>query len=469
MDYQPKILPTSPTTNLYLIPQPRRAWLAILGLIFFTTICLLIGISSILQFLFPLGVFIVGAFLYKQYPVVYIGFTWWIWFLAPLVARIVEYQNGWANPGLRLIIVSPYLVTIIAGITFVRYIPKTYNKEGLPFFLAFAAVCYALFTGLVIENSAIVVIEGFLSWIPGILFGFHLFINWRSYPQYRTVIQQTFCWGILFMGIYGLIQNQSLPAWDRFWLDNAEELISAIGSENTRIWATLNSPFVFANMAMVALLLLFSSSEKLRIPATIVGFLCILLTRVRTAWLGFVISFIVFGSSIKPKIQIRLISTIFVILLCLLPLITIDEIYEKVVPRIQTFSALQEDHSLNERFNIYQESEENVLYNIVGSGLGTKIVDAGFYAILGTLGWIGIIPYLGSILLILFKIYNIKQANSDAFVNVSRAICLSLLLMNFSNNMMTRINGAMFWGFLSICLAAKKYYLNNSREITEKT
>lgn len=452
------ILHKSPSTNLYLIPQPKTAWSAILVLIFSTIICLLIGISSILQFLFPLGAFVVGAFLYKKYPILYIGFTWWIWFIAPLVARIVEYQNGWGNPNLRLIIVSPYLVTMLAGITFMRYIPRTYQKDGLPFLLAFIAISYACATGLIRKSSATVVIEGLLSWMPAIFLGFHFIIHWRNYPQYKQIIQRSFCWGMLIMGIYGIAQYFSLPPWDQFWLDNSEEVRRAIGWENIRIWSTFNLPIGFTNFLIASLLLTVSSKDKLKIPSGILGLLCLLIARVRSSWFGFLVGLTSTIISLKPNIQIKFISTILTMILCFYPLLLIEPIYDGIAPRIQTLFDLQGDHSISERLELYGEKKDRVLTNIVGSGLGTKLTDTGSLEILDTLGWVGFIPYGGGILLLCFKSFRFIEAKFDPFINASRSISLSILAMSLGNNMFVRFYSVMFWGFMGITFAAHKYY-----------
>ena len=39
----------------------------------------------------------VGALLYWRRPGLYIGFTWWLWFLTPEVRRLVDYQQGWTT------------------------------------------------------------------------------------------------------------------------------------------------------------------------------------------------------------------------------------------------------------------------------------------------------------------------------------------------------------------------------------
>jgi hypothetical protein len=92
-----------------------------------------------------------------------------------------------------------------------------------------------------INNPPLAVARAFLEWLTPILFGFHLFIHWRHYPSYRQNIQRIFLWGVLVMGVYGVLQYLVAPEWDRFWLIN----VKAFGSAEPlaiRVFSTVNSP-----------------------------------------------------------------------------------------------------------------------------------------------------------------------------------------------------------------------------------
>ena len=219
--------------------------MAILGLVLFSAASILVGAGGILRFVFPLLSFAVGVFLYLRYPILYIGFTYWLWILTPFVARLIDYRNGF-DP-LRLVIVTPYLVTLITLATFLRYFPSYFRQGGLPFVLAFAAVFYSFLIGL-INNSPIAVARSLLDHLTPILFGFYFFVNWRNYPQYRECILRTFLWGVLMTGIYGVYQYLVAPEWDRLWLINSGDLVISMGKPEPlmiRVWSTMNSPGTF--------------------------------------------------------------------------------------------------------------------------------------------------------------------------------------------------------------------------------
>ena len=68
----------------------KLAWQVILGLLGVMTLCFLAGIGQVLVPIFPFGSLAVGIFLYWRYPYLYVGFTWWLWFLSPLIHRSVQ-------------------------------------------------------------------------------------------------------------------------------------------------------------------------------------------------------------------------------------------------------------------------------------------------------------------------------------------------------------------------------------------
>ncbi len=447
-----------------LQPKLFYAWSVIGVFTLLTTFCLFARFSNVLQIAFPLGTFSVGIFLYFKYPILYLGFNWWIWFLSPFVSRLVEYQNSITDQGFRLIILSPYLVTICTGISFFRYLPKLYKREGLPFLLAFSSLMYALLIGLVQGNSLIKVIQGILSWLPGIFLGFHILANWQEYPAYRENTQKVFYWGVLVMGIYGIVQYIVAPDWDKFWLTNAEDLQLCCGWPEPfmiRVWSTLNYPFTFGYAMMACLLLLLSHQNTASVPAIISGFLSFLLSQVRGAWMGFSIGLIIFLFSLNSRLKFRLIVTIFIITAFLISLASSSPLFDVITSRILTLSSGQEDGSAMERQRIYTELFNSTIGEIVGKGMGGSIIiDAGILDILNTLGWFGLFFYGIGIYLLFYSLFSYAEARFDPFMNASRSIVISVFVTTPFNNSMMLLPGVFFWGFGGMVLAANRYYYN---------
>ena len=56
------------------------------------------------------------------------------------------------------------------------------------------------------------------NWVYPLLIGFHIMVNARDYPEYRDVLLSTFMWGMLVMGLYGVVQYFVMPQWDVLWM-----------------------------------------------------------------------------------------------------------------------------------------------------------------------------------------------------------------------------------------------------------
>jgi hypothetical protein len=445
--------------------QPTQAWIAILTLVMFSALCLVAGASRILRLAFPMGSFAVGMFLYQRYPILYIGFTWWIWFLTPWLRRLIDYRSGWDEQ--PIVLLSPFLVTFVTFTTLLQHLPRAYRQGSLPFVLAFIGVFYGLLVGL-INNPPLAVARAFLEWLTPILFGFHLFIHWRHYPSYRQNIQRIFLWGVLIMGVYGVLQYLVAPEWDRFWLIN----VKAFGSAEPltiRVFSTVNSPGPFAIVMMAGLLLLFNSQEALRIPAAAAGYLAFLLTLVRSAWGGWFVGLVTLIASLKAHLQMRLIITILVMAVFVFPLVTIPPFSEIITSRLQSISNIKDDQSLSDRSASYDENLSLAFSQGLGKGIGSTFVikdgkiqtirlDSAILNTFFTLGWFGSIPYLGGILLLLFDMFQSSAGSLDPFASASRSITLSIFVQLMFGDVLLGLNGMVLWSFLAMSLAANKYY-----------
>jgi hypothetical protein len=457
--------------NFYPQERTAQAWIVILGFLFLITASYFIS-AGLLRLIFPVTALLVAVFLYLRHSLLYIGFTWWIWFLSPLLTRLVDYRVGW-DPT-RQMLIAPYLVVFVTIATFLKYLPSAVRKGGLPFILGFIGVFYAFLIGLV-YNQPIPVIRGFLDWMSPILFAFHLFINWRDYPSYKQNIQRVFLWCVLLIGTYGIYQFVVAPEWDRFWLIESK-LFTSSGNPvpfGMRVWSTLHSVGPFGAVMQAGLLLLFTSSGPLIFPASAVGYLSFLLSQARTNWGGWLLGIIMIMGSVKAKIQMRLITIILVMAMCVIPLLTIEPIAKVVNSRLETFVNLQEDGSLKDRSGSYERNLGLALTNSFGNGLGNiwkvnektgqievVVIDSGILDMFFTLGWLGAIPYMGGLILMIITVSQYTEARFDSFVSAARAIAISSCSQLIIGSGMLSVSGMILWGFFAICMAAHKYYQN---------
>jgi hypothetical protein len=264
------------------------------------------------------------------------------------------------------------------------------------------------------------------------------------------------------MGVYGLLQYVVAPEWDMFWLINSKMTTSAGNPVpfGFRVWSTTNSFGHFAVFLMAALLLLFNSQGALRLPASAVGYLSFLLTLARSTWGGWLLGLFTLMISLKPHLQMRLVITLLVMVLCFLPLSTIDPFATAINSRFQSFSDLKNDGSANARGEIYSDTNLDLAFsNSLGNGIGSGgVTDSGILDIFFTLGWFGAIPYVGGMVLILLNLFQGSESYLDPFISSARAIILSVLMLLAFFTATAGFFGLFFWAFSGMGMAAYKYY-----------
>lgn len=456
------------TTSLFSFQQlaieeasPDLAWIVIGAFTLISVLGAFVGLGKILNYFVPAGALIVGIFLYFRYPIFYVEFVWWVWFIAPLVRRFVDYRSGFTNPS--PVLLAPYLVTLPTTITVFRLLPGLKREGGLPFILAIAGIIYSFFIGLLNAPLQSVLLS-FLDWFTPLTFGCHVFTHWREYPVYRKSLKRTFFWCVLLAGSYGLYQYIVAPEWDRFWLTHLlDELeIVTFGTPEPlgmRVWSTMHGPLIFAASMSAGLLLLLSQTEPLANIATVIGFLSFLLSQVRTSWLGLVVGLALLVTSLKQSFQIRLILIISVLAACVVSLAMVEPFSTVISTRTSTLVNLQEDTSAIERRETYERTLNASLTNLIGDGLSRASGgDSGALEILVKLGWIGGIPYIVGLLLLLTKPLEGVDFSKDIFAKTANAIAFGLFAQLPFGGVMVELPGIILWGFLGMKLAAWKYH-----------
>ena len=165
---------------------------------------LLTGAAGWLRYTFPLAALAVGAFLYLLYPGFYVAFVFWLWFLVPLLRRLVDYRSEYVTPNPLLL--APPAVTLIAAITLARHSRELTRRAGILFLMALVSIVYGAGTGLLRVPPQDWFI-GIVNWAAPVLFGFHLFVHWRNYPALLATTRSQFFYRI---SVHGMLRHSSI-------------------------------------------------------------------------------------------------------------------------------------------------------------------------------------------------------------------------------------------------------------------
>lgn len=227
-------------------------------------------------------------------------------------------------------------------------------------------------------------------------------------------------------------------------------------------------PQKFGVIMTVGLLLLFVQKGALRFVVAGVGYLALVLTTIRTAWLNWLVGLLILFASLKRRWQNRIIISMIVASVLLLPLTMIEPFSSVIVSRRESFSQIEEDGSYNARLEGYNELIKPALSEFFGQSLGARLLtehsniaayDNGLLVLLFSLVWFGSTVYLGGITLIVRRLLLGNSLNQDQFAIALRAICLSTFLVQLGFNPFMAAEFALpIWVFASPAMASQKYH-----------
>lgn len=427
--------------------------------------------AALLNYLFPFLAIIVGILLFASRPALYLGFSFWIWFVTPFIRRIVDYQMN-EFTSVSLIMLTPYLVSAITIVSFFRFLLLLRRRLFLPYLLMMLGVMYGYVIGI-LKTGLFGATFNLMEWFVPLMVGFHVLLHWRTYPEHKSAIRSAFAGGVLFMGIYGMIQFVVPAPWDIFWMESAG--MTSIGHPEPfrlRVFSTLNAPGPFAMTTMAGLILMFDGKGMMSKVAIVPGYISFLLATVRGAWGGWILAVLFAVLKMTGPMRARMIGLMIFGTIVIIPISMFgpDESVGKVGDRLGTFGNLEEDGSFNARMHMYQTRAITYIANPIGEGLGfvgggsrneegsTRNLDSGILALFVSLGWLGTGLFVAGIYFMLSDIIRKRNWALDQFSILTTGVGVSYLALMVMANQLLSIKGIIVWVFLSLALASRKYY-----------
>jgi hypothetical protein len=290
-----------------------------------------------------------------------------------------------------------------------------------------------------------------VSWLPPLLTGFYILNRQPLSEQHVRIVETALTWGVLAMGIYGVIQYFVLPGWDAFWMQNAR--MSSIGKaqpEQVRIFSTLDSPGPFAVSMGASLIVLFARRGLIPIVAAVPGYVSFMLASVRGAWIGWAIALGSIITVTKGRLRMRLVGMALVVGLVAVPAIMTGSIGDRVSSRMETFENLEKDGSVQARLQTYRTVSVRILENPIGWGLGSQTYDSGVLTLFWQLGWPGGLLYLFGLSLLFRNLLH----GSSLFDKVVLGIAVSYGVQFFAGGqLLGEVTGVLFWSLTSLSIA----------------
>ncbi len=459
-------------------PSASAVWVVAIGGALALAALFLGHQSTLLRAAVPAVAAAIGLTLYIRRPIAYFHFTLWTWFLTPLVRRIIDWRFGFEDQ--NLVLLAPFLVTAIAGITVLRELRQAPRSQLVPYLLCGAGVLYGFSVGIIrwfLHNSEAEsiggIVYGLFLWGAPLLFGMHLTLRWRSYEAHKAAFLSSVKWGVLLLGLYGILQYVAPPPWDIAWLEGLPggwetQSFGRPFPYEIRVWSTLNSPGTFAAMMFPGLILLLVMKTRIKALIAAAGFGAFLLSLVRTGWLAWILAILLLAVSQRSAV-IRRISLIVLLLpVCLIPVFMVPKFQQTIQERMATMTDLNHDGSLNDRERMYNKVTSELLNEPSGVGLlnGSTYsiddmpLDSGFIQTAIMLGFVGAAFYAAGIVVCLAGMVRRRSSGRgpvDEFVGASSVIFVVMLIELVGSNVFVNFFGFTLWVFYSLWSSSKAF------------
>jgi hypothetical protein len=446
----------------------RKARYALAGLVAVTVAGLVSPASKLLIVLFPALSLMVALYLIGRLRHYYIAFVCWLFFLTPMIRRIIEFRTGSATAS--FVMVSPFLACIAGLVVFRHDWSQLFTQRLRPWLYVAAAILYGTMVGL-LSNPRIAVIQDLFGWISPICFSLYIYFHREHFAELFDTLRTSFLYGITVMGLYGIYQFFFLTPWDIFWMEGSG--LTSIGFPEpmqVRVFSTMNTPQPFADFLIVGLLLGVSSTRRIRFLAMPIGLLALGLTMSRSAWIGGVLAMAFLSISFTARQRVQIAALLLASVAVLGVAIQVPEIDEVLTRRLQTFNNLQDDGSVNDRVASQERAISLFQSSPFGLGLGADarsaqagpsygapklpiaLGDNGIEEIMLSFGWFGSIVFIigfGGAVLSCFSVQR------TPLLIAAKATLLSVLFQIPTMGIFPGAIGFIVWSSIGFCVASK--------------
>lgn len=437
--------------------------LAPLALLAATAAMISAGGGAVLDLLFAPMSLLTAIVLYLRSPGRgYISLCLWLWFLTPLVRRLVDLQAGYSP--ISLVMLAPLLATSVAMLGLWR---RRFWASG-EINLIVCIVAYGTVLGLA-QGEVFPASYAALGYLAPLAFACHVLSREDLHQEMATTFLRTLAAACLVAGLYGIDQYFNLRPWDAHWMIAAD--MASIGlplPQLVRVFGPLNSPFPFALVIGAGLLAVFDPrSGWVRWAAAPVGLVAFGLSMVRISWLGTAAGMLALLLLGRGGQRLRQLSVAAVILLAAGPILLSGGISERVLARLSTFGSLGSDESFMDRLGFVEQMFGDVWRLIIGNGIGTtglptklssgdgdfgslRVFDNGVLEVFFSFGILGLGVLLAVASLVLKAL---AAARRDAGARVPTAIALALLVQMLGANTLNGLGGKLMFPMLLLAIA----------------
>lgn len=323
--------------------------------------------------LVPLMSFVLALYLSKTFCKYYTALVCWLFFLSPLLRRLIEFRTG--SPTASFVMISPYLACF-AGLSVLHHRWNDVLTVRLrSWHYLIGVICYGFIVG-VFAKPSLGLIQDTFGWVSPIIFALYVYAQREQVRKILDALETSFVYGIAFLSLYAMYQFFFLPPWDALWMENST--LTSIGLPEpmqVRLFSTMNTPQPFANYLVAGILFSISSKLRIRFVTISLGTVALGLTLSRSGWVGALIGIFYLGRSTSTRKRLQMIIGLCVCVLLFGAMTRVPEVNQLLTQRLESFSDLKGDGSANDRLISQTEAISLLKSSPFGMGLGADALD----------------------------------------------------------------------------------------------
>jgi putative inorganic carbon (HCO3(-)) transporter len=408
-----------------------------------------------------------------------------VWVICPEIRRIQDWMEGTYH-SVSLLSIAPLLTSAVLVIPILA---KFHQMESRIYKLLIYVGIVLLYGSLIgaAKNGSGAFYDLANYVIPLLLIPYAALSHFDNKALDRLIV--AFSNTAILVAVYGIIQYVMVPPWDAFWMNHVE--MTSIGHPfplEIRVFSTLNSPGP-AGMYMGTALAPMILEKRWRGPLGWIGIILVtvglLITLVRSAWVMLFIDIAIYTAVSAGRQKWKLIAQLTAVIAAMYLIIPKLPGAQGLIARLDTMTAIQDDHSYNERLDFFHTVFPMLFAKPQGLGLGsigvgTKlsnggalgefgIFDNGFVAIFLTFGILGGLLFLWALWLVTrFLLSQKKQPGGiTAYGKLGlSALQGSIVCLVFENGY-TGLKGFLLWMVVGIGIMAHQTIVQERRQIPD--
>jgi hypothetical protein len=454
--------------NLLRAHCPRGGRWAGAALWVVTAVLIVSPATGLLLYGFPLMAFVVSVYLYRRNLSGYVRLVCWLWFLTPLVRRLVDYRVGFAAPA--SVLLAPPMALCAPALWLIAGWRKILQPPRAAPLLCILATClYATFLGA-LNFAPRFVFQDLLGWAAPLVFAFTLVRHSDRAVELFQAFENAFVYGLLVISAYGVLQFFLMPRWDALWMGQVNmDSIGRPEPTEVRVFSTMNAPQVLASFLAVGLIISFNSRSKIRFVSIPLALLCLMLSLARSGWVAAVAGALYLLCSLPQRQRFQMLIAAILSAVALVFALQNPDLQQVVSQRFESLSNVRSDDSFMDRVDAYRLLFDGFLTNPFGLGMGATpavaeakiIVHGGWNQDLGdstvamimtTMGLAGGLVLMFSLLPLGWRLF--RETSIDAAsTRIMRAVLIALLAEAILDAVISGPTGFLTWSSVGFCIA----------------